>query len=148
MNLEEFKWLENEDIIYRNWSDWKKLDLEYIDGKICDSDGKEKLGAYIIKTPIPYKGRIVGDESNVLYIGEGKLESRLWCLADLKNDWNHDAQELVRRYKNEYGVELEFTYAFTRTKENCKYLETQLLLAYLNKFLELPPFNRKGPRLE
>lgn len=114
-----------------NWSKWKKLELGNVE-KV-----RNVKGVYKIKISKDIN-RFFG-YSSILYIGQGKLQDRLWCLAEPEKNWQHTAREKILKLKKRCPkIKLSFSYSITK---NSSKEEKRLLREYFEKHLELPPFN-------
>jgi len=118
--------------------DIDKLDMEF--KKIED-----KPGIYLIKQEESIN-RLEGD-SDILYIGQGKLGDRLYgVFAEFfstkynVNSWNHDVKDLIYELVNNKGKDVYFTYCQC-SKADAKRIEKEILESYKEDHLELPPWN-------
>lgn len=110
-----------------------------------DSKGIEELpdceGVYVIRMAHgKTMGRLKGD-SDIIYIGCGKVKTRLSAHLNPRSDFA-DKGWLITLVKKEY--KLEFGYFVSPIPAN---EELELLLGYLKEHLELPPLNRQTKRL-
>jgi len=121
----------------KNIKNWFPLTTKSLDNnrRVLDQNG-----VYFIRTNKPFK-RLKGHECNILYIGQGNLYNRLWCLADLSKKWIHSAQKRVKDYKKNFPSAV-LTFSFVITK-NSKDKEWILISKYNKEHLELPPFNHQ-----
>jgi len=118
--------------------EWRSLDLD-----VVDEIPKDLKGVYLIRTNKTFS-RLLGSCS-ILYIGQGKLEDRLWCLADLspQKNYMHTARNRIINYLKRIHGNLEFACIPTENKEKAKSLEKELLEKCRETHMEAPPFNHQ-----
>lgn len=115
------------------WSEWLEFNTYILSQKVPNKKGVYKIK--IDKNIMRFFGK-----SNILYIGQGKINNRLWCLAEPNKKWAHTAREKILMLRKK-APEIKLTFSYCISK-NPKQLEKKLLNSYFRKHLELPPFNR------
>jgi hypothetical protein len=109
-------------------------------------------GVYILKANKPIHRLIGADNEGVLYIGKGKGVVNYKRVGNLvnslkKTDMSHDGGlRFTEKIKNVYPL-TSMTIDIILT-ENYKQLEGELILEYIEKHGELPPFNRNVPKVK
>ena len=125
----DIKWLER----FGEWKPEKELSLSKLEAIL------KTTGVYALLADIP-RGRCIG-QSRILYIGNGFVGDRLWCVIDPTHGEKHAAFAGTQRLKHqEPKLKLSFTYLGIGKKE-AEEKETVLLRACEETFGELPPFN-------
>ena len=118
--------------------DINKLDKEF-------ENIEDKPGIYLIKQEKSIN-RLESD-SDILYIGQGKLGDRLYGVFAKffsnyynTNNWHHDVKESIYELVEKRGRKVYFTYCQC-SKADAERTERMILELYKEEHLELPPWN-------
>lgn len=140
--------MHSSELVKYGFKEWFKI-------KPRDYDGNKKLvlslprkkGVYIIRKSNGTIPRIKG-ESDIIYIGQGTIQSRIQALLrshlplnfrDYSN--KHTAREAFERILSELNFETELSFVLTKDSEEAKDLESSLLRRFCEKHIEPPPLN-------
>jgi len=132
----------SKEIKQSKWQGWLPLNKgNRITVKNIERVPKKLRGVYIIKQNKAFR-RIKG-ESDIIYIGQGKVQDRLWaitgCFFKEGKNWHHTAKEEIYRLIREENKRLKFAFYITK---KCKMLEDKFLKKYEKDHIELPPLNK------
>lgn len=133
---------------WNEWSEWKRLGFEY---GLGFSSVPTTPGAYIVATDKPINRCVGTDSHGILTIGESdSLRRRLFAFcacAVAHGVEGHSAgwRFAFFRFDRFFSFSsLRFRWHATKTKEDAKVLESEMLIRYVANHVEQPPLNYKS----
>ena len=116
------------------WTRWKDFDAEL---------APQSMGVYTFRVAAGAAIERVKGASDLIYVGSGKIRSRL--KAHTTPDWTNwdDSGWLIFLIAQERDLEVAWR---ELPEEEARFLESEILQEYLVDHFELPPANRRMPK--